>query len=86
MQTKDKLFTCFRECTMRFWPLVKANNSEETYDNDFNSNGWRNQRISTFVSEKAEDTLKIGGHTWSHKPFTIQEISYCLGDYTKTTC
>ena len=63
---------------MRFWPIINMNNMEETYSNEFNSRSLRSERISKFVSQSAEKTLKVGGHTWSHKPFTISEMKYSL--------
>ena len=79
-QTKDKLYACFHECVMRFWPLLSINNLGETYSNEFNSNALRKERIRQFVSQRTEITLAIGGHAWSHKPFQISELRYSLGD------
>lgn len=40
----------------------------------------KSERIALFASKNMAEALKIGGHTWSHKPFDISEVRFRFGD------
>ncbi len=65
---------------MRFYTLLHMNDTDSAYANDPAARSQKKRQIASFASEKAGTMLQQSGHLYSHKPFNISEVRFCLGD------